>query len=195
MGAATRERIIEAGSALFRRQGYAGTGMKAIAAAANAPLGSIYHFFPGGKDELSVEVIRAAGRVYGALVPLFFDGAPCVATATQDAFRGAAQTLRDGDYADACPIAATALEVASTNETLRLVTAEIFADWIAALAARYESAGLAPPVARQLAMSFVSMLEGAFILARAAKDAQPVEEAGEVMAGIVRAALAEASRR
>ena len=61
MAAATRERIIEAGSALFRRQGYAGTGMKAIAAAAKAPFGSIYHFFPGGKDELSAEVIRAAG--------------------------------------------------------------------------------------------------------------------------------------
>ncbi|MBV9459548.1 MAG: TetR/AcrR family transcriptional regulator [Bradyrhizobium sp.] len=189
MGTTTRERIIEAGSALFRRQGYAGTGMKAIAAAANAPFGSIYHFFPGGKDELSAAVIRAAGKFYAALVPMLFDGEPDVAIATRNSFRGAAQTLRDGDYADACPIAAVALEVASTNEPLRLVTAEVFADWVAALAARYEGAGIAAPLARRLATSVISMLEGAFILARASRDARAVEDAGEIMFAAVRGAL------
>lgn len=193
MAAGTRERIIEAGSALFRRQGYAGTGMKAIAAAAHAPFGSIYHFFPGGKDELSAEVIRAAGRVYAALVPMIFDAEPDVALATRNALRGAARTLRDSDYADACPIATVALEVASTNESLRLATAEVFADWVAALAARYEEAGLAPRVARRLALGLVSMLEGAFVLARAAKDAQAVEDAGEIMFAAVRTALADAA--
>ncbi len=193
MGAATRERIIEAGSILFRRQGYAGTGMKAIAAAAQAPFGSIYHFFPGGKDELTGEVIRAAGRVYGALVPRFFDGAPDTAVATRCAFRGAAETLRDCNYADACPIAAVALEVASTNEPLRLATAEVFAHWVGGLTARYEGAGLAPAVAHRLAVSFVSMLEGAFVLARASKNAQVVEDAGEIMFEAVRAALDKAA--
>jgi AcrR family transcriptional regulator len=193
MGAATRERIVEAGSMLFRRQGYAGTGMKAIAAAAKAPFGSIYHFFPGGKDELTGEVIRAAGRVYATLVPMFFDGAPDVAIATRASFLGAAQTLRDRDYADACPIAVVALEVASTNERLRLATAEVFADWVAALAARYEGAGLSPAAARRLAVSFVSMLEGAFVLARASKDARMVEDAGEIMFEAVRTALADAA--
>src|SRR5580658_10314784 len=136
MAATTRERIIEAGAVLFRRQGYAGTGLKAIAAEAKAPFGSIYHFFPGGKDELTAEVIRAAGRVYGLLVPLFFDAEPDVAVATRNAFRGAAETLRASDYADACPIATVALDVASTNETLRLATAEVFALWIDSLAER-----------------------------------------------------------
>jgi len=195
MGSATRKRIIEAGSALFRRQGYAGTGMKAIAAAANAPFGSIYHYFPGGKDEMSAEVIRSAGRVYAALVPRFFDAQPDVAQATLNVFRGAAQTLRDSDYADACPVAAVALEVASINEPLRLATAGVFADWVAAVASRYEEAGLAPAVARRLAVGLVSMLEGAFVLARAAKDARAVEDAGEIMSAAVRLAVAEAAGR
>ena len=194
MGAATRERIIEAGSALFRRQGYAGTGMKQIAAAAEAPFGSIYHFFPGGKDELSAEIIRAAGRAYGELVPMFFDAEPDVVAATRNAFNGAAETLRASDYADACPIATVALEVASTNETLRLATAEIFAEWIAALAARLARAGLDVETARTLAAAMIAMLEGAFILARAQRDPGRVERAGEVMAGAVAAALAQARR-
>ena len=64
MAVTTRERIVEAGAMLFRRQGWSGTGMKQIAAAAAAPFGSIYHFFPGGKDELSAEV-DPRGRTCG----------------------------------------------------------------------------------------------------------------------------------
>src|SRR5260370_9818558 len=125
MGSTTRERIIDAGVTLFRRQGYAGTGMKAIAKQASAPFGSIYHFFPGGKDELSAEVVRAAGRAYALLIPMFFDSEPDVAVATRNAFVGAAQTLRASDYADPCPIATLALEVASTHEPLRIATADV----------------------------------------------------------------------
>jgi len=189
MSAATRERIIEAGSALFRRQGYAGTGLKAIAAESGAPIGSIYHFFPGGKDALSDAVIRAAGRAYGALIPLFFDGAPDVTQATRNAFSGAAQTLRASGYADACPIAAVALEVASTNETLREATAAVFGHWVDLLAERYAAAGLDAEAAHDLAMAFVVNLEGAFMLARAQRDARIVERAGEMVAGAVQAAL------
>ena len=47
-------------------------------------------------------------------------------------FDGAGQTLESTDFAVACPIATVALEVASTNERLRLATAEVFDAWIAA---------------------------------------------------------------
>jgi AcrR family transcriptional regulator len=192
MAIPTRDRIVEAGATLFRRQGYSGTGMKAIAAAAQAPFGSIYHFFPGGKDELGGEVIRAAGRVYGGLVAAFFDPQPDVALATRDAFFGAAETVRDSGWADACPIATVALEVASTNEDLRLATAEVFQAWLDSLADRFASAGIAPEEARRLAMSFVAALEGAFVLARSLRDTAPVIAAGETLYAAVRAALDQA---
>ena len=50
----TRERIVTASAELFRHRGYAGTGLKAILTASRAPYGSLYHFFPGGKEELGV---------------------------------------------------------------------------------------------------------------------------------------------
>jgi AcrR family transcriptional regulator len=52
MATTTRERIVDASSELFRRQGFTGTGVKQIVAAASAPFGSLYHHFPGGKSEL-----------------------------------------------------------------------------------------------------------------------------------------------
>ena len=64
MGSTTKERIISSSAELFRRQGYTGTGVKEIVAAANAPFGSIYHFFPGGKEQLGAEAIRTSGELY-----------------------------------------------------------------------------------------------------------------------------------
>ena len=68
----TRERIVAASSELFRHRGYAGTGLKAILAASRAPYGSLYHFFPGGKEELGVAALQAGGVTYRELVELFF---------------------------------------------------------------------------------------------------------------------------
>jgi AcrR family transcriptional regulator len=58
----TKERILDNTGELFRRYGYTGTGLKQIVANANAPFGSVYHFFPGGKEQLGEEVIRRSGR-------------------------------------------------------------------------------------------------------------------------------------
>src|SRR5271165_3677256 len=57
----TRDRILDSSAELFRRQGYAGTGVKQIVASANAPFGSLYHFFPGGKEQLGAETLRSSG--------------------------------------------------------------------------------------------------------------------------------------
>src|SRR3954454_17533898 len=119
-GAGTKQRILDTTAALFQRYGYTGTGLKQIVANANAPLGSLYHFFPGGKQQLGDEVVRRSGQMYLELVETVVKAAPDVVTGVRDAFEGAAEVLRETDYVDACPVATVALEVASSNETLRV---------------------------------------------------------------------------
>src|SRR3954465_13853809 len=109
----TRDRLLDASGELFRRQGYAGTGVKQILAEASAPFGSLYHHFPGGKEELGAETIRRSGFLYGMLFAEVVGPAPDVVTGIGDFFAGAAQTLEETGYADACPIATVALEVSS----------------------------------------------------------------------------------
>jgi AcrR family transcriptional regulator len=186
---ATKERIVTASAELFRRQGYNGTGVKQIVAAAEAPFGSLYHFFPGGKEQLGVEVIHWSGGLYEQLIDAFFEPAPDVATAVEDFFAAAAETLVETDYADACPIATVALEVASTNEPLRKATADVFASWVATTADRFEKGGIPEAEARRLAIGSLAALEGAFVLCRAQRTTEPLHIAGETMASAVREAL------
>jgi AcrR family transcriptional regulator len=186
---ATRERIVDAGGELFRRQGYANTGIKQIAVAAEAQFGSLYHFFPGGKDQLGEEVIRIAGAGY---LQLFIDiagEAPDALTAIERFFSGAAETLRETGYADACPIATVALEVASTNESLRIATAAVFRSWLDALASYLAAAGVDEQRSGALAYATLSLLEGAFVLCRALRSTEPLDAAGRTAVAAVAAAL------
>jgi AcrR family transcriptional regulator len=189
MTTATRERILQTSAELFRRQGFAGTGVKQIVAEASAPFGSIYHFFPGGKEQLGEEVIRSSGALYGQLIDLFYTPGADPVAATRDFFAAAAETLRQTDYADACPIATVALEVSSTSEPMREACAEVFEDWTATMAARLAASGLTARSARALAISLICSLEGAFVLARARRSTEPVEVAGAAATGAVRDAL------
>jgi AcrR family transcriptional regulator len=189
--AGTKARILDSSAELFRRQGYAGTGIKQILAAAEAPFGSLYHFFPGGKEQLGEEVIRWSGAIYGQLIDAFFIPGSDPVRATASFFAGAAETLRATDYADACPIATVALEVSSSSDTLRQACAEVFERWIEAGAERFATAGLTAEKARELTIAMIAALEGAFVLARALRSTEPLEIAGELTARAVQAALQE----
>jgi AcrR family transcriptional regulator len=196
MAADTKERIVECSAELFRRQGFAGTGVKQIVAEASAPFGSIYHFFPGGKDQLGEEVIRWSGAIYGQLIDAFYVPGADPVTATRAFFAAATETLRDTDYADACPIATVALEVSSTNEPMRQACADVFNSWVDAASERLTESGLTRKRSRMLAFSILASLEGAFVLARALRSTEPVEVAGAAAAASVREAIsAQRSRR
>lgn len=193
MAVDTKERLVQSSAELFRRQGYTGTGIKQILVAANAPFGSLYHFFPGGKEQLGSETIRSSGQLYIELFATIAAQAPDVITAVGDFFAGAAETLLETDYADACPIATVALEVASTNEPLREATAEVFENWIAAATEYFLAARIYPNTARELAFSMLSLLEGAFVFCRAMRTTEPLQVAGASAVAAVQAALSASS--
>ena len=148
----TRDRLVGATADLLRLGGYHATSVKAIVERAGAPFGSMYHHFPGGKEELGAAAITTAGLAYGDLIDLFFgDDVTDLIDATHAFFAGAAWTLTETDYADTCPIATVALEVASTNEDLRRATSTVFDNWIARASARFVQHGIPSGEAPRLA--------------------------------------------
>ncbi len=189
MAADTRDRIVDASAELFRRQGYSATGIKQIVTEAKAPFGSLYHFFPGGKEQLGAAAIRRSGASYAELIPAVFGVAPDLVTGVRMFFAGATAHLVETDYEDACPIATVALEVSSSSEILREACAEVFEAWITDGAALHVSAGLTQAQARALAITMFAALEGAFVLARAQRSTEALEVAGEFVARAVQQAI------
>lgn len=178
MPASTRDRLVDVGASLLQRQGFVATGVKQIVSEAGAPFASLYHFFPGGKEELGAEIVRVSGARYGDLIPLFYDGTGDPVAATEAFFLAAAETLKASDYEDACPIATVALEMSSTSEPMRLACAETFEAWLTTLTTHLGS--------RDVALALFSLLEGAFIHARATRSTEALEAAGRVAADLVR---------
>lgn len=191
--AGTRDRILDTTAELFGRYGYTGTGLKQIVADANAAFGSVYHFFPGGKTQLAEEVVRRSGQMYLELVAAVLDAAPDLLSGVRDVFAGAAAVLRETDYVDACPIATVALEVASSNDVLRAATADVFETWVVAAADRIASGGVDAAQARALAVVIIELLEGGFLLARAARNTDALDAAGAAVVALTEAALTEAA--
>jgi AcrR family transcriptional regulator len=189
MAGDTKERILDSSGELFRRQGYMGTGVKEILAEAGAPFGSLYHHFPGGKAELGAETVRRSGFLYGLLLGEFAGPEVELAEGIRAFFAGAAATLVETDYADACPIATVALETSSTDEDLRRACADVFNAWIEGGTERFAIEGIPRPQARVLVIQMLAALEGAFVLSRALRSTEPVELAGEASVAAIRAAL------
>lgn len=177
----TRDRILASTAELLRNQGYAATGIKQIVESAGAPFGSIYHHFPGGKEQISAEAIRTSGAEYAGILPLAFADSPDLVDGIRRFFELAALHLEESGFADACPIATVALEVASTNEHLREATSEVFRSWQTMGTAYFVERGVAQDVAAELTTAIVCALEGSFVICRATRDTTALLTCGDVL--------------
>jgi len=187
--ATTRDRIIVATNELFRRHGYNGTSLSQISKAADATIGSIYHFFPGGKEALGVAVIDTTGAVYRELFETFAADPTDPVSAFHGFFAGAAGVLEESDFIDPCPIGTIAREVANTNEALRRAAERAFNSWIASARSYLIEAGVAPNMAASLATMFVATVEGTFVLSRTLRSTEPLLSASLHVASAIEHAL------
>lgn len=186
MAASTHDRILTQAAQLLSAQGYAATGMQQIVAASQAPFGSIYHHFPGGKIEIAAAAIRTAGAAYVVVLPAAFDGHRDLESGVRAFFGMAAEHLEESGYADGCPIATVALEVASTNELLRQATADVFDGWLEYGTAYFRGWGVNQNLGRSLTLALVTALEGAFVLARATRRTESLRLAADLVSGWLR---------
>lgn len=181
-----RIRTIGAAATLFRKNGYAATGMNHIVDEAHAPRGSLYHHFPGGKEELAVAAIEHATADVNELIDwAIARGADSPHDTIEALGRGLARWLEDSHFEDGCPIATIALETAHISEPLRSATHRSYTHWIDQLTEHLVAHGHDPEHAIPLARTIIAGLEGSLILARCARDTTRITETAHVLAGLV----------
>ncbi|GAA2087689.1 TetR/AcrR family transcriptional regulator [Streptomyces albiaxialis] len=183
----TRTRLVVATAALLQRQGYEGTSIKRILKEAGATYGSLYHFFPHGKEELAAEALRFGADDFARLLREGLASSPDPAEAVAHCARLLAETLRDSDWTDGCPVAATALEIIGRSPLIQSASDEALKQWRGMIEARLTEGGVPGARAAALACTVLSALEGAELLCRVSGDDEPLRFAGEQLAVLVRA--------
>src|SRR4051812_1667571 len=198
MSAPPRHRgaIVRAAAMLFRRNGFAATGINEIAEVSGAPKGSLYHYFPDGKDQIAEAAVRFAGAgVVGTLEKLEkeHDSASAMIRAYCRLLAG---WMAKSGFRDGCPISTTLLESAPQSAALAAAGREDFAGWCAVIARALVRDGFGKAEAKRLSTLAVSAIEGALILARVEGNAAPINDVAKALAGTLqfRAPGAQARR-
>ena len=170
-----RERLLAGARRLLAEKGYAGMELRDVAARGQAPRGSIYHHFPGGKRQLAVEAAQAEGAEIRVAIErsLAERGLGETLTMFGEMFR---RRVKDRPERLGCPVAAAAI-ARPEDPALAAAATEAFRSWEAPIAAALEAEGVAATDAASFAGLVVSTIEGALIRARAAGDEAPLDSA------------------
>ncbi len=169
-----KENLVRAAMRLFRRQGYASTGLQQILAESGAPKGSLYHYFPGGKEALGEAAVdMAAGMVHEMLTDLAARHSEPKAFLRAYA-RTMAGWMEESEFRSGCPIATTLLETAPASPTMTASGLRAIEGWIDVVAGVLAKGGAAPRKARSQAQLVIAAMEGALILARVRQSTRPI---------------------
>lgn len=181
----TRERIVVVAARLIQRQGYVGTGIKQIAKEAQATLGSVYHFFPGGKEAVAVAALKHGEKEFSWLLRDVLDREDDPAAAVEACAVELAVGLRESGWTDGCPVTAAALETLGTESEIQRVCAEALRGWEHVVAEKLRACGFADQDAREVATTVISALEGAEVTAQVSRSEEPLRAAGRQLARLV----------
>jgi TetR/AcrR family transcriptional repressor of lmrAB and yxaGH operons len=181
-----REGLIASSMALFQRQGYAATGLAEILSESGAPRGSLYHYFPEGKEAIADAALRNAGSIMEQRIRDATDriGDPVEFVLAYG--HRLAKVLSESGFQRGCQVATVALEVAPHSERLTLACDDVFTSWSKALADMLLKAGVAQDRTADLADFIISGFEGALILARVRRSTAPVLSAAVEIGRVVK---------
>jgi AcrR family transcriptional regulator len=186
-----RERMVRTAAQLIRTKGVSGTGLREVVSVADAPRGSIQHYFPGGKDQLVSEALLWTGGVAARRIERVLSGLDdpkpsALFAGTVDLWR---REFTTSGFEGGCPLVAAAADTAATSDELRDVIASAFEGWLEPMADALVRTGVPTGRADALAVLLISALEGAIILSRIRQDTTPLDAVSEELGPVLDAAV------
>lgn len=174
---------------LLRGSGLAGAGINPIVEASGAPKGSVYHFFPAGKNQLVAAALKEAERAVGEGFKSIFGQAGPVSQKVRTLFSVTATRIEASAFMKGCPVAAVTLDIDDESKELRTVCRGVFTAWCEIIAAGLDEVPAAQR--RDTAQLILATLEGGLILARATATKDPLLQTGALLASTLALAVAQ----
>ncbi|MBL4741198.1 MAG: TetR/AcrR family transcriptional regulator [Sneathiella sp.] len=173
-----RKSLIQTTIRLLRRQGYAATGLNEILKISKAPKGSLYYYFPGGKEELAAISVTAASKTVLETLEKLED-----TTASAPEFISRYCTLLMGwmelsNYAEGCPISTTLLEMVPQSDLIARAGRDGFTSWKSVFIRVFSRDGLKAQEAQEKATFLMAAIQGALLLSRVEQSSAPLKGVG-----------------
>lgn len=169
----SREQVVERLLEVFRDRGFEGASLSDLSRATGLGKSSLYHYFPGGKDQMAEVVLaRAADIVDQGILAVARNGDSLKARL------GAIASALRAFYSNgttACVLGQ--LSGAGLSKTARASLRTSFDNWIQAIEVLAIDAGFTPARAHRFAQDWVGRLQGALILHAATADTAPFDRA------------------
>jgi TetR/AcrR family transcriptional repressor of nem operon len=200
-GDTSRAALIEQGTQLMLRSGYAGTGLAELLEGAGVPKGSFYNHF-GSKEAFGVELVRRYYDEHDRLLASLIaqaDRSPLerLRSYFDELLRRAADV---SPQARGCLLAMFALEMSGSSEPLRQAVGDAFSGWqarVAELLRQAQAAGELDPERdpQPLAAMLLEGWEGALMRSRVSRDLAGLHNFVDVAFGRLLVAADEAAVR
>ncbi|MGW5656806.1 TetR/AcrR family transcriptional regulator [Streptomyces humi] len=186
---AVRERIVAGAADMISRRGLNATSIRETAKHARAPLGSTYHYFPEGKQQLATEAVRYTGEWVARRLRKELEAGP---VAGLRAFLALwRKIVVDSDFRAGCPVLAVSIEEPPTDEAPPAVVAaaDVFTAWEGLLSAALREHGAEREQAAQLATLVVAAVEGTVAMCRAKRSIEPLDRTAEQLQALILATI------
>lgn len=167
-----RERLVLTAARLLQTQGFNSTGLNQVLQESGVPKGSLYHYFPGGKEDLAIAAIEYSTADIGARLQQLASRPQPLLNTLSGVIDFFASELESSQFVKGCPVATIALEQAGVNPRIQAACSTAYATWQAALTALLDAH--AEENAEALAERMLVALEGALLLSRARRDCGPL---------------------
>ena len=179
-----RERLLGAAVTLMRRTGLTGAGINEIARESGAPKGSIYHYFPGGKEQIAVEALDGYAAAVSGFIDASLRGRKSPGRKVEALFAAFAERVESGRYESSCAAGAVCLDLDGEDARLRESVASALQRYVDAIARHFACND--PRRSRSFAGLLLSAIEGAYIRSRAERSSAAFREAGAWLAAVAR---------
>lgn len=161
---AERRDVVMQLAEVFRTYGYEGASLARITEVTGLGKGSIYHFFPGGKEEMAEEVLAEIDGWFREQVFQPLRACEQVDVGLDRMFEAVGRYFQSGRKVCLVGVFALGLE---RDRFARRVHG-YFEEWVSALAAALQRGGKDHACAHALAVDAVGGIQGALVMARAA---------------------------
>lgn len=172
--ATAREQILQTTSALLEKQGYHGTGLNEIVKESGAPKGSLYYYFPEGKEQITAEAVLQSGRETAERIRAGLKANVSASKAMHDFVLKIAENVELSGFAAGGPLTAVAMETATQSKRINRACREAYAMLQSAFKDKLIECGYKKTKADELAVFIVAAVEGGIILSRTSHTADPL---------------------